>query len=250
MYSSTSSSSTYRKSEESAKESPFPELRRRNLVVRGEGTGDGGPDREVTLRPPRDALVGERCRRPVVLSPSRAERAAAIGCEWQSPGGRGGRCAHSLQGQSPGRERRAAAAKRSRWLDSGAFLRAGEKMPLGLRGRKKDKSKETSVLVEAEATGAGGRGDEDAAAAAAPLAAAAAAAASPAPQVPIRLLFHTQLAHGSPTGRVEGFASVRELYAKIAEAFHIAPTEVGDFCPSPEGLSLALAAAMRCFVFL
>uniref|UniRef100_A0ACB8F395 Uncharacterized protein n=1 Tax=Sphaerodactylus townsendi TaxID=933632 RepID=A0ACB8F395_9SAUR len=88
-------------------------------------------------------------------------------------------------------------------------------MPLGLRGRKKDKSKETSMLVEAEAVVAGGRGDE-----------AAAAAASPPAQVPIRLLFHTQLAHGSPTGRVEGFASVRELYAKIAEAFHIAPTEV------------------------
>jgi hypothetical protein len=41
-----------------------------------------------------------------------------------------------------------------------------------------------------------------------------------------RLVFRTQLAHGSPTGRIEGFTNVRELYAKIAEAFGIAPTEV------------------------
>ncbi|ERE72323.1 PDZ domain-containing protein GIPC3-like protein [Cricetulus griseus] len=34
------------------------------------------------------------------------------------------------------------------------------------------------------------------------------------------------LAHGSPTGRIEGFTNVRELYAKIAEAFGIAPTEI------------------------
>lgn len=41
-----------------------------------------------------------------------------------------------------------------------------------------------------------------------------------------RLIFHTQLAHGSPTGRIEGFSNVRELYAKIGEAFGIPPTEV------------------------
>ncbi|MXQ83838.1 hypothetical protein E5288_WYG002409 [Bos mutus] len=35
-----------------------------------------------------------------------------------------------------------------------------------------------------------------------------------------------QLAHGSPTGKIEGFTNVRELYAKIAEAFGIAPTEI------------------------
>lgn len=46
-----------------------------------------------------------------------------------------------------------------------------------------------------------------------------------------RLVFHTQLAHGSPTGRIEGFTNVRELYGKIAEAFHIPPTEV----PREEG---------------
>ncbi|NWY06685.1 GIPC3 protein, partial [Nothoprocta ornata] len=40
------------------------------------------------------------------------------------------------------------------------------------------------------------------------------------------LVFHTQLAHGSPTGRIEGFTNVRELYAKIAEVFGISPTEI------------------------
>lgn len=41
-----------------------------------------------------------------------------------------------------------------------------------------------------------------------------------------KLVFHTQLAHGSPTGRIEGFSNVKELYAKIAEAFNISPPEV------------------------
>ncbi|XP_048846675.1 PDZ domain-containing protein GIPC1 [Brienomyrus brachyistius] len=44
-----------------------------------------------------------------------------------------------------------------------------------------------------------------------------------------RLVFHTQLAHGSPTGRIEGFSNVRELYAKIGEAFGIPPADV-MFC--------------------
>ncbi|XP_047386904.1 PDZ domain-containing protein GIPC3 isoform X2 [Sciurus carolinensis] len=47
-----------------------------------------------------------------------------------------------------------------------------------------------------------------------------------APRVRPRLVFRTQLAHGSPTGKIEGFTNVRELYAKIAEAFGIAPTEI------------------------
>nr|XP_044990654.1 PDZ domain-containing protein GIPC3 [Jaculus jaculus] len=46
------------------------------------------------------------------------------------------------------------------------------------------------------------------------------------PRARPRLVFRTQLAHGSPTGRIEGFTNVRELYAKIAEAFGIAPTEI------------------------
>ncbi|XP_063003400.1 PDZ domain-containing protein GIPC3 [Elgaria multicarinata webbii] len=41
-----------------------------------------------------------------------------------------------------------------------------------------------------------------------------------------RLVFHTQLAHGSPTGKIEGFTNVKELYAKIAEVFDISPTEI------------------------
>ncbi|XP_057713758.1 PDZ domain-containing protein GIPC2 [Corythoichthys intestinalis] len=41
-----------------------------------------------------------------------------------------------------------------------------------------------------------------------------------------KLVFHTQLAHGSPTGRIEGFSNVKELYAKIADAFNINPPEI------------------------
>ncbi|XP_014794489.1 PREDICTED: PDZ domain-containing protein GIPC2 [Calidris pugnax] len=87
-------------------------------------------------------------------------------------------------------------------------------MPLGLRGKKKDRSKETSKLVESEA-----------AVQAPPAAVAVAAPAASAS----RLQFHTQLAHGSPTGRVGGFGSARELYAKIAEVFDIDPAEI-MFC--------------------
>lgn len=53
-----------------------------------------------------------------------------------------------------------------------------------------------------------------------------------APRARPRLVFRTQLAHGSPTGKIEGFTNVRELYAKIAEAFGIAPTEVRT--PDPQ----------------
>ncbi|XP_019406245.1 PREDICTED: PDZ domain-containing protein GIPC3 [Crocodylus porosus] len=48
----------------------------------------------------------------------------------------------------------------------------------------------------------------------------------PPPRVRPRLVFHTQLAHGSPTGKIEGFTNVKELYAKIAEVFSISPTEI------------------------
>ncbi|NXD19044.1 GIPC2 protein, partial [Spelaeornis formosus] len=86
-------------------------------------------------------------------------------------------------------------------------------MPLGLRSKKKDKSKETFKLVESEA------------AAPAPV-----PAAAPAPSAGAsRLQFHTQLAHGSPTGRVEGFGSARELYGRIGEAFGIQPAQI-MFC--------------------
>ncbi|MBN3299577.1 GIPC1 protein, partial [Amia calva] len=51
----------------------------------------------------------------------------------------------------------------------------------------------------------------------------------PPPGLRPRLVFHTQLAHGSPTGRIEGFSNVRELYSKIGEAFGITAAEV-MFC--------------------
>ncbi|XP_060710880.1 PDZ domain-containing protein GIPC1-like isoform X2 [Hemiscyllium ocellatum] len=44
-----------------------------------------------------------------------------------------------------------------------------------------------------------------------------------------RLVFHTQLAHGSATGRVEGFTNVRELYTKLGEAFNMEPAQI-MFC--------------------
>ena len=41
-----------------------------------------------------------------------------------------------------------------------------------------------------------------------------------------KLVFHCQLAHGSPTGLISGFTNVKELYNKIAECYEIAPTDV------------------------
>uniref|UniRef100_A0A5F8GLI0 PDZ domain-containing protein n=1 Tax=Monodelphis domestica TaxID=13616 RepID=A0A5F8GLI0_MONDO len=40
------------------------------------------------------------------------------------------------------------------------------------------------------------------------------------------LVFSAQLAHGSATARVEGFSSIRELYAKLGLAFGIAASEI------------------------
>ncbi|XP_068958345.1 PDZ domain-containing protein GIPC2 isoform X1 [Petaurus breviceps papuanus] len=84
-------------------------------------------------------------------------------------------------------------------------------MPLGLRGKKKARSKDASKLMEGE-----------------PVAQSAGSSQclpqelQPKP----KLVFHTQLAHGSATGTVEGFSSIRELYAKIAQAFDISPSEI------------------------
>jgi hypothetical protein len=36
-----------------------------------------------------------------------------------------------------------------------------------------------------------------------------------------KLVFHCQLAHGSPTGLISGFSNVRELYQKISDCFEI-----------------------------
>jgi hypothetical protein len=44
--------------------------------------------------------------------------------------------------------------------------------------------------------------------------------------LPPSLVFHCQLANGSPTGLICGFSSVKELYSKIAECYDIATDEV------------------------
>ncbi|XP_051555654.1 PDZ domain-containing protein GIPC1-like [Myxocyprinus asiaticus] len=92
-------------------------------------------------------------------------------------------------------------------------------MPLGLR-KKKNKSRESSNLVENEEVGAhsgGGAGKST-----------VNGGGLPPPPASLRpkLVFHTQLAHGSPTGRIEGFTNVKELYNKIAEAFNLNPDEI------------------------
>lgn len=40
------------------------------------------------------------------------------------------------------------------------------------------------------------------------------------------LIFHCQLAHGSPTGLISGFGNVRELYQKIAECYDLLVEEI------------------------
>ena len=46
------------------------------------------------------------------------------------------------------------------------------------------------------------------------------------PPPPPKFVFYCQLAHGSPTGKVEGFTNVKELYQKIAEVFKLHTNEV------------------------
>lgn len=41
-----------------------------------------------------------------------------------------------------------------------------------------------------------------------------------------QLVFHCQLAHGSPTGLISGFGSVKELYQKIGECYDFPMEEV------------------------
>ena len=40
------------------------------------------------------------------------------------------------------------------------------------------------------------------------------------------LVFHCQLAHGSPTREIKDFSNVQELYARIAAAFDMSPDQV------------------------
>lgn len=99
-------------------------------------------------------------------------------------------------------------------------------MPLG-PWRKKNKSTKEH-LVENEEVHGGHAG------AGSPSKSAVNGAGLPPPPANLRpkLVFHTQLAHGSPTGRIEGFSNVKELYAKIAEVFNISPPEVRP-APAP-----------------
>nr|XP_029480166.1 PDZ domain-containing protein GIPC1-like [Oncorhynchus nerka] len=92
-------------------------------------------------------------------------------------------------------------------------------MPLGLR-RKKNKSRESSNLVENEEVGGHATGSS--------VKSTVNGAGLPPPPANLRpkLVFHTQLAHGSPTGRIEGFTNVKELYGKIADTFNLSPPEI------------------------
>lgn len=54
---------------------------------------------------------------------------------------------------------------------------------------------------------------------------------SPTQQLPPpQLVFHCQLANGSPTGLITGFSSVKELYQKIAECYDFPLDEVISCC--------------------
>lgn len=55
-----------------------------------------------------------------------------------------------------------------------------------------------------------------------------------------QLVFHCQLAHGSPTGLISGFGSVKELYQKIAECYDFPVDEVRPLFSFPSML-------FRCF---
>ena len=50
----------------------------------------------------------------------------------------------------------------------------------------------------------------------------------PAPPAPPKFVFYCQLAHGSPTGKVEGFTNVKELYQRLGEVFKIQANEVSE----------------------
>jgi hypothetical protein len=46
----------------------------------------------------------------------------------------------------------------------------------------------------------------------------------------LKLVFHCQLAHGSPTGLISGFSNVRELYQNIGDCFQIPAATVRIVC--------------------
>ncbi|XP_027012555.1 PDZ domain-containing protein GIPC2 isoform X1 [Tachysurus fulvidraco] len=99
-------------------------------------------------------------------------------------------------------------------------------MPLGLRKKKKLRE---SLVENEEIGGSGGAGGSvggHTGKSAAVNGGGTGGLAPPPANLRPKLVFHTQLAHGSPTGRIEGFSNVKELYAKIAEAFNLNTTEI------------------------
>ena len=56
------------------------------------------------------------------------------------------------------------------------------------------------------------------------------------PPPPPKFVFYCQLAHGSPTGKVEGFTNVKELYQKLAEVFKVEASQVGTHLCLPVNL--------------
>ena len=80
------------------------------------------------------------------------------------------------------------------------------------------------------------------------------------PPPPPKFVFYCQLAHGSATGKVEGFTNVKELYQKIAEVFklHANEVSVNNLCKlklncswifslGSEGIATGIHAQTICF---
>ena len=67
-----------------------------------------------------------------------------------------------------------------------------------------------------------------------------------------KLVFHCQLAHGSPTGIISGFGNVKELYQRIAECYDMPSSEVSSrprhvLQASAQGWGRKCAPARRAF---
>ena len=84
----------------------------------------------------------------------------------------------------------------------------------------KKKSKEENAILAENAANNSSKNSKTSASKAAPKVADDDAGYKP------KLVFHCQLAHGSPTGLISGFTNVKELYAKIAECYEIKADEV------------------------
>ena len=61
------------------------------------------------------------------------------------------------------------------------------------------------------------------------------AAPAAAPQEQFDMVFHVQLAHGSPTRQVRDFTNVKQLYESIAKAFGIGTSDVSPNTPLLSG---------------